>query len=136
MSHPRAFISFDFDNNEHHRTLFVGQIKNSRTPFDVQDWSSKSALPQMTWEDTIRRKISQTHLMVVLVGRHMASARGVRLEIEMAQSLNVPFFGVYVDNAGPTSNLPLGLARNRCIGWSWIEIADAIGLMMREGKNR
>ena len=46
MADPRAFISFDFDNNLNNKTLFVGQIKNSRTPFSAQDWSSKEPLSQ------------------------------------------------------------------------------------------
>ena len=50
MADPRAFISFDFDHNQTDKNLFVGQIKNSRTPFSAQDWSSKEPLPQSTWE--------------------------------------------------------------------------------------
>ena len=46
MADPRAFISFDFDNNRTEKTLFVGQIKNSKTPFSVEDWSSSEELPQ------------------------------------------------------------------------------------------
>ena len=37
MADPRAFISFDFDNNLTDKHLFVGQIKNSRTPFSAPD---------------------------------------------------------------------------------------------------
>ena len=39
MADPRAFISFDFDNNLTDKNLLVGQIKNSRTPFSAEDWS-------------------------------------------------------------------------------------------------
>ena len=39
MADPRAFISFDFDNNSTERVLFVGQTKNSKTPFKIEDWS-------------------------------------------------------------------------------------------------
>ena len=37
MADPRAFISFDFDKNLTDKNLFIGQIKNSRTPFSAQD---------------------------------------------------------------------------------------------------
>ena len=30
MANPRAFISFDFDNNETEKKLFAGQAKNSK----------------------------------------------------------------------------------------------------------
>ena len=59
MANPRAFISFDYDNNSTERLLFVGQIKNSRTPFNVEDWSSKTVLPQRQWEDLIANKINR-----------------------------------------------------------------------------
>ncbi len=38
MTNPRCFISFDFDHNETEKHLFVGQAKNSKTPFDIEDW--------------------------------------------------------------------------------------------------
>ena len=135
MADPRAFISFDFDHNETSRMLFVGQAKNSKTPFAIQDWSSKSALPQDEWEESIGGKIAKCNMVIVLVGKTMASATGVGKEIKMAKGSDVPVFGVYVDGAGTTSNLPAGLARNRTIAWSWDGIAAAVTQMMGEGKN-
>ena len=96
-SGPRAFISFDYDNNSTEKTLFVGQIKNSRTPFNAQDWSSKTPLPQAQWEKLLKEKIGKCHLMIVLVGKSMGSATGVAKEIGFAKDQDVPFFGVYVD---------------------------------------
>jgi len=135
-SDPRAFISFDYDNNWTEKTLFVGQIKNSRTPFNAQDWSSKAALPQAQWEQLLKEKIGKCHLMIVLVGNSMGSATGVAKEISFAKDQNVPCFGVYVDGANSNSTLPLGLARNRTIAWVWATIADAVDQMMTEGKNK
>lgn len=60
MSNPRAFVSFDFDNNESHKHLFIGQSKHSKTPFNIEDWSSKSALPQSQWEALIEAKIKKS----------------------------------------------------------------------------
>jgi len=136
MADPRAFISFDFDNNENEKILFVGQIKNSSTPFAVEDWSSKEDLPQAQWEKLLKTKIGKCHLMIVLVGKSMGSATGVVKEIRFAKDQDVPFFGVYVDGAGASSTLPTGLARNRTIAWSWDGIAKAVDQMMGEGKNK
>ncbi len=136
MADPRAFISFDFDHNETQKILFCGQIKNSKTPFSVQDWSSKEDLPQAEWEKKLKTKINGCHLMIVLVGRSMGSASGVAKEIGFAQDQNVPFFGVYVDGAGTSSTLPKGLVRNRTIAWDWNNIAKAVDQMMGEGKNK
>lgn len=116
--------------------LFVGQAKNSKTPFNIEDWSSKSVLPQNEWETQILAKIAKCNMLIVLVGKTMASATGVAKEIAMAAKKDVPVFGVYVDGAGTTSNLPAGLARNRTIAWTWDGISAAITQMMGEGKNK
>ena len=136
MSNPRAFISFDFDHNETDKHFFAGQAKNSRTPFDIEDWSSKSSLPQNEWETKIKEKISKCNSLIVLVGKFMDSAAGVAKEIKFAKELDVPIFGVYVGGADSNSNLPLGLSRNRTISWSWENIASAITQIMGEGKNK
>lgn len=135
MANPRAFISFDYDHNETEKVLFIGQTKNSQTPFDIEDWSSKSALPQSQWERVIAEKIKKCNLLIVLVGKTMASATGLAKEIAFANETDVPIFGVYVDGANANSNLPAGLQRNRTISWEWDKIASAIDQVMREGKN-
>ena len=136
MADPRAFISFDFDHNETEKNLFVGQSKNSKTPFSIQDWSAKSSMPQSQWEAIIKDKINKSNMLIVLVGKTMSSAAGVAKEIKMAKDQNVPVFGVYVGGADSTSNLPDGLARNRTIEWDWDAIAAAVKQMMGEGKNK
>lgn len=115
MSDPRAFISFDIDHNSDEKILFVGQSKNSKTPFSIQDWSAKSSMPQAQWEGIVKEKINKCNMLIVLVGKYMASATGVVKEIKMAKDQDVPVFGVYVGGANSTSNLPAGLARNRTI---------------------
>jgi hypothetical protein len=136
MADPRAFISFDFDHNETEKNLFVGQAKNSRTPFSIEDWSSKSSLPQKQWEQLIADKIKKCNVLIVLVGKTMASATGVSKEISFAKTADVPVFGVYVGGANINSNLPDGLQRNRTISWEWDKIADMIDQAMQEGKNK
>ncbi|WP_311243997.1 TIR domain-containing protein [Microbacterium sp. WCS2018Hpa-23] len=136
MPNPRAFLSFDFDHNAESKILFAGQADSkSPTPFTVQDWSSKTALPQAEWERLIREKIARTNMLIVLVGRSMATASGVAKEVAMARSLNVPVFGVYVDKASSVSTLPAGLPRGRVIAWTWPGVGAAITQMMGEGKN-
>jgi hypothetical protein len=136
MANPRAFISFDFDNNLTEKYLFAGQVKNSRTPFNIEDWSSKKHLPQKEWEELIHAKINKCNILIVLVGKQSHSATGVAKEISFAKANNVPVFGVYVDGANSSTSLPDGLYRNRIIAWDWEKIADAIDQCMKEGKNR
>lgn len=135
MADPRAFISFDFDNNAGERLYFCGQAKNSRTPFSIADWSSKEVLPHAQWEKLIADKIGRTNLLIVLVGKYTYNAIGVRKEIAIAKACNVPVFGVLVGGATTTTPLPAGLASARVIAWEWEKIASAINQMMKEGKN-
>ena len=136
MADPRAFISFDFDHDSDQRMLFAGQSKHSKTPFNIQDWSSKEELAQSKWEVALNDKINKCNLMVVLVGKSASSAKGVAKEITFAVEQNVPFFGVYVNGAGTLTSLPPGLNRNRVIAWTWEGIASAVKQMMGEGKNK
>src|SRR6476661_5570312 len=124
MAYPRAFISFDYDNNSPQKLYFAGQVKNSRTPFNVEDWSSKAHLPEKQWEELIFAKISKCNVLIVLVGKRMSSATGVVKEIAFAKANSVPVFGIYVDNADSSSILPTGLPRNRTIDWNWTTIAN------------
>ncbi|MBU4141576.1 TIR domain-containing protein, partial [Patescibacteria group bacterium] len=135
MNNPRTFVSFDYDHNDQSKIRFVGQSKNSKTPFFIQDWSSRSSLPQSQWEKIVKEKINKCNILIVLVGKFMASASGVVKEIAMAEEQNVPFFGVYVGGADQNSRLPSGLKRNRTIKWTWDGVADAIDQLMSEGKN-
>ena len=75
-------------------------------------------------------------MLIVLVGKSMASATGVGKEIAFAKKNDVPVFGVYVGGANENSNLPDGLQRNRTIKWEWDAIASAIKQVMGEGKNK
>jgi len=101
----------------------------------VRGWSSKEALPQKTWEQTIREKIGHTNMVIVLVGKYMRSATGVVKEIAMAKELTVPVFGVYVNGAGGLSALPDGLGRSRVVAWEWDKIAAMVNQVMTGGKN-
>lgn len=136
MSNPRAFISFDFDHNEPQKNYFVGQCKNSRVPFSVSDWSAKEAMPQSKWEQIVEEKMKKTNMCIVLVGKSMSSAIGVKKEIEMAKKNNVPVFGVYVDGANSSTTLPEGLPRIKTIKWTWEGVAEMIEWAKNEGKNK
>lgn len=136
MANPRAFISFDFDNNSTEKVLFVGQSKNSKTPFNIEDWSCKETLPQKEWENLIKDKINKCNMLIVLVGKKTYAAKGVIKEIQFAKDQKVPIFGVYVGGANTSTDLPSGLQRNRTIDWDWGKIANAIDQVMKEGKNK
>lgn len=133
---PRAFISFDFDNDANQKHLFSGQARNERIPFDISDWSSKEALSERVWQQAVSAKLAQCHLVIVLVGPQTANAHGVRKEIEMAKAHRVPVIGVYVRGANERTRLPRGLARKRVVHWKWPDVAAAVRGSLRRGKHR
>ena len=136
MADPRVFISFDFGHDEAEKVLFAWQGKNSKTPFSMQDWSAKSSLAQSEWEAIVKEKINKCNMVIVLSGKAMVSASAVAKEIAMAKDQDIPVFGVYIDGANASSNLPKGLPRNRTITWNWDKISGSINQMMTEGKNK
>ena len=75
MADPRAFISFDFDHNETEKVLFIGQAKNSKTPFSIQDWSAKSSMAQSEWEKIVKDKINRS------IARHSETTYASRSHI-------------------------------------------------------
>ena len=68
MADPRAFVSVDFDHDETEKILFVGQAKNSKTPFSIQDWSAKSSMPQAQWDSNRQRENKQVQHAYCLGG--------------------------------------------------------------------
>ena len=74
MADPRALLVSILITTRQQKILFVGQAKNSKTPFSIQDWSANSSLPQAQWEAIVKEKINKCNILIVLVGKTMASA--------------------------------------------------------------
>lgn len=127
----RAFISFDFDNDENLRNLLVGQAKLSDSPFNFQDWSVKEVLPQSVWIPRVRNKIKLCAFMMVIIGTRTYTCEGVVTEIQIANEENIPCFGVYPDssvfyqNGQGYVNVPQGLGK-RYLNWTWPNLKNAI----------
>lgn len=112
----RAFISFDFDNDQFLRDSIVGQARHSDSPFEIADWSVKEPFPQRTWEKKVYDKITQCDVVIVMVGPHTYLCEGVLKEIQMAHQAGIPIFGIhgYADKSCP---IPAGLVKT--YKWTW-----------------
>lgn len=124
INKKRAFISFDYDNDEGLKNLLNGQAKNNNIPFYFDDWSVKEPFPQASWKDDVRTKIKQSHFMIVILGLNTHNASGVIEEIKIANEEQVPCFGVYQQD-GKQRYVPKGLGK-RYVTWDWTEIRNAI----------
>lgn len=112
----RAFISFDFDEDQQLKHFFAGQLKLPESPFAAADWSMKEAAPQANWEDEAEDRILRSDIVIVLVGPKTHRAPGVRKEVAIARRLCKPIVQVigYKDSH-PTPVPNAG----RLIRWSW-----------------
>lgn len=120
----RAFISFDFDNDQALKHFFAGQFKLPESPFAAADWSMKETAPQADWECEAESRIKRSDIVIVLVGRNTHIASGVRKEVSMARRLYKPIVQVigYKDSH-PTPVPNAG----RLIRWSWANLRNILG---------
>jgi len=136
MAFPKAYVSFDIDHNNYEKIIFTGQVKISKTPINIVDWSSKARFPQREWDKLVEAKIKKCNVLIVLVGAFKDTATISVKEIEFAKKNNVPVFGIYVGDANRSSILPLGLKRKRTLIYKLNKLDFAIEQVMKEGKNK
>lgn len=86
----RAFISFDYDHDARLKDLLVGQARYSDAPFEISDWSIKTASP--TWQSEARRRIRASDVVIVLCGQFTHTATGVATELSIAKEERIPYF--------------------------------------------
>ena len=110
----RVFVGFDYDNDARLKDLLIGQSKNPDSPFEVQDWSVKTSSPG--WRADAKNRIARSSQVIVLCGRHMRTASGVNVEIELARETSTPYFLLagYSD-----STRPAAAANDKLYEWTW-----------------
>jgi antiphage defense system Thoeris ThsB-like protein len=80
---PRAFISFDYDNDSALRDLLIGHSKHPDTNFQLHDWSVKEPFAPSNWKQRIREKIRASDLVIVICGTKTHTATGRRRRSEV-----------------------------------------------------
>jgi hypothetical protein len=122
----RAFISFDYDNDEGAKILLAGQAKLPDSPFDFTDASVKEHLVG-DWKEKVRRRIQNADVVVVLCGTKTNSAAGVAIELQIAKELNKSYFllAAHPDKVcvPPTS----ASASDKIYKWAWENLKILIG---------
>lgn len=117
-THKRAFISFDYDNDEQVKIWLAGQAKNPDSPFDFKDNSVKDHLTG-DWKQKVKQRMANIDVVIVLCGTKTHTAKGVAEELIIAKELYKPYFllRAYSDKActKPTS----ALADDKMYNWTW-----------------
>ena len=119
----RAFISFDFDNDQFLRDSIIGQSRHTDTPFEIADWSVKEPFPQQSWEQRVYDKIAKCDLVIVMVGPYTYRCEGVLKEIQMAINAGIPHFGIH-GYANKSCPVPAGL--DKAYRWTWDNVKSLI----------
>jgi len=114
----KAFISFDYDNDEFLRTALVGQARHPDTPFEIIDRSVKDHLPG-DWKSKVRGRIQRADLVVVMCGEYTHTARGVAVELEIAQELGKPYFLLRGYSDRPCTRPTAARAGDKIYNWTW-----------------
>lgn len=126
MTKKRAFISFDYHNDEGAKTMLAGQTKLPDSPFDFKDNSVDDHLTG-DWQEKVRRRMDNVDIVIVLCGQKTHTATGVAAELRIAKEKNKPYFllAAYSDKActKPTS---AGEA-DKLYKWTWDNLKKLIG---------
>lgn len=118
----RVFVSFDYDNDNDLKVLLIGQARNPDSPFEVEDWSVKTASPG--WKQDARNRISRSDQVIILCGEHTNTATGVNVELELADELGVPYFLLAGRDGAvkPTS----AKSSDKMYNWTWPNLKSLI----------
>ena len=125
MASKRAFISFDYDNDQDLRTLLVGQAKNSDSPFSISDWSVKEPMAG-DWKAKVRQRIRSTDLSIVICGENTHTANGVATELAISREEGNPYFLLRGRN-GKTCRKPTTAKQtDKVYNWTWENLKKLI----------
>lgn len=126
MAKKRAFISFDYDNDEFLKVALVGQSKHPDSPFELADWSIKEHIDG-NWKAKARQRIKSMDVVVVICGENTLSAAGVSAELSIAKEEKVPYFLLagYKDkvNVKPRA----ASVEDKLYDWTWPNLKILIG---------
>lgn len=126
MGKKRAFISFDYDNDEDLKNLLVGQARNSDSPFEITDLSIKEAIP-VGWKNDARRRIKSCDVVIVICGKKTNTAKGVDSELRIAQEESIPYFLLYGRAEELCVKPSVARATDRIYRWTWNNLKQLIG---------
>lgn len=124
MALKRAFISFDYDNDQDLKVMFVGQSNHSDTPFAIADHSIKEA--SSTWKDEARKRIKGCDVVIVICGKHTHTASGVSTEVQIAQEEGIDYFLLEGRKDGGCTK-PKAAAKDKMYKWTWDNLKRLVG---------
>lgn len=90
MPLKRAYVAFDYDDLDVKENL-MAQSKLPECPFELTDASLHKAIPER-WVAEARRLIGASDFVIVLCGEQTHQAKGVEIELQIAQETGKRYF--------------------------------------------
>ncbi len=98
---------------------YMDRLAERLTAFKIDNWCDRKGIdPGERWDNEIRSALSESKIVLVLIGREWQGARlddpndWVRRELELAHEMNIEIAPVFLDGVRPpldTSSLPASL---------------------------
>ena len=114
----RAFISFDYDNDDKIKMYLAGQAKNPDSPFDFKDNSVKAHLSG-DWEAKVRNRMANIDVVIVLCGTKTHIAKGVAAELKIAKSLKKDYFLLAAYSDKSCTKPTTATSSDKIYDWTW-----------------
>ncbi len=89
----KIFVSFEYDKDNELKNNFIRQAKE-HTQYKIENHSLNEVYHDKYWKGKARNAIRQCDVVVVLIGQDTHNAPGVKVETDMARSLNKPIIQV------------------------------------------
>lgn len=120
----KCFISFDYDNDKSLKELLIGQSKNEDSPFEISDWSIKE--PTEDWKDKARERITKSDIVIVLCGKNTDTAKGVSIELDIAQEIKSDYFLLAGYSDGKNKKPKSARSTDKIYEWTWDNLKKLI----------
>jgi len=107
------------------KEFLVGQSRLPDSPFEISDWSIKTALPN--WKSEAHRRIRASDTVAVICGEHTHTAVGVAAEVSIAQEEEIPYFFLNGYKDETCSKPATARSSDKMYKWTWKDLKTLIG---------
>lgn len=126
ITKSRAFISYDFEQDEDKRFLLAEQSRLPDSPFAIADSSAREPLTG-DWGDKVRSRIAGIDVVIVLCGVEAFLAKGMAAELTMAQEKNTPYFLLEAYPDRNCTKPASAMSSDTVYKWTWDNLKRLIG---------
>lgn len=117
MVKKKVYVAFDYDDLGVKQNL-IAEARRPDCPWNFVDNSISAALPER-WAAEARRLIGESECVIVLCGEQTHQAKGVAIEVQLAQELGKPYFLLSGTRSGTPTRPKHARADDRIWTYRW-----------------